>query len=274
MNELEKKKLLNDLNSLKKGLLDYKKRQERHVSMKFTKGQMKRLDDLRAKTWLKFRWLKDPIAKYGGNGSIKIASIKYNPFEYSLNPRSLHIVPKLFDALDMAVNTVSTAIREVEAISIKSIDWRDIKITKQPKKNAKETASLLDTIQLHPKVVEVSKSLFETGHYTQAIFEAFKAVNNSVKKKAGLSLDGKTLMSKAFKEDAPVIKLNELLTQSDKDEQEGFKFLFMGAMVGIRNPKAHDNVIQTDPFRTLEYLGFASLLMKRIEEGEVTRRGK
>jgi len=26
-----------------------------------------------------------------------------------------------------------------------------------------------------------------------------------------------------------------------------------------------------DPFRTLEYLGFASLLMKRIEEGEVTQ---
>ncbi|MEA3443042.1 MAG: TIGR02391 family protein [Chloroflexota bacterium] len=63
-------------------------------------------------------------------------------------------------------------------------------------------------------------------------------------------------------------------TQSDKDEQEGFKFLFMGAMVGIRNPKAHDNVVQADPYRTLEYLSFASLLMRKIEKGEITRHQK
>ena len=44
----------------------------------------------------------------------------------------------------------------------------------------------------------------------------------------------------------------------------------MGAMVGIRNPKAHDNIIQADPYRMLEYLAFASLLMKRVEEGKVS----
>jgi len=46
-------------------------------------------------------------------------------------------------------------------------------------------------------------------------------------------------------------------------------FLFMGAVVGIRNPKAHDEIVQNDPYKTLEYLGFASLLMKRIDEGEI-----
>jgi uncharacterized protein (TIGR02391 family) len=123
-------------------------------------------------------------------------------------------------------------------------------------------------MQFHPKVIKVSKSLFETGHYAPAIFEAFKAVNNFVKEKTSLSQDGKALMSKVFNENNPVIKLNELSTVSDKDEQEGFKFLFMGAMVGIRNPKAHDNIVQTDPYRTLEYLSFASLLMRRAEEGK------
>jgi hypothetical protein len=43
--------------------------------------------------------------------------------------------------------------------------------------------------------------------------------------------------------------------------------LFMGSMEGIRNPKAHENIIQDDPYRTLEYLGFASLLVKIAEEG-------
>jgi uncharacterized protein (TIGR02391 family) len=55
------------------------------------------------------------------------------------------------------------------------------------------------------------------------------------------------------------------VTQSEKDEQEGFMYLFMGAMQGIRNPKAHKEIVQNDPFITLEYLGFASFLLKRID---------
>ena len=142
---------------------------------------------------------------------------------------------------------------------------------KQPSSVAEAPDYLFDKMQFHPRVIVASKSLFATGHYAQAIFEAFKDVNNFVKEKTVLSLDGKALMSKVFNENAPIIRLNELLSQSDRDEQEGFKFLFMGAMVGIRNPKAHDSIAQPDPYRTLEYLGFASLLMKRIEEEEVTR---
>ncbi len=130
---------------------------------------------------------------------------------------------------------------------------------------------LFDNMRLHPKIIDASEALFKNRHYAQAIFEAFKAVNNFVKEKTGLTLDGKALMTKVFDETSPIIKLNELLTQSDKDEQEGFRFLFMGAMVGIRNPKAHDNVTQTDPFRTLEHLSFASLLIKRAEEGTLVK---
>ena len=143
--------------------------------------------------------------------------------------------------------------------------------TEPPGDTAQLSVYLFNKMQFHPRVIEVSESLFKTGNYSSAIFEAFKAVNNFVKKKTNLALDGKALMSKVFSEDVPVIKLNELLTQSDRDEQEGFKFLFMGAMVGIRNPKAHDNVIQTDPYRTLEYLAFASLLMRRVEESTVVK---
>ena len=143
-----------------------------------------------------------------------------------------------------------------------------------PNDSAEMPQLLFDRMQFHPKVVEASKSLFETGHYAQAIFEAFKAVNNLVKQKTGLDLDGKDLMAQVFNEKNPVLKLNPLKTRSDKDEQEGFKFLFMGAMVGIRNPKAHENIVHTDPYRTLEYLGFASLLMKVVELGAAVREGK
>jgi len=128
-------------------------------------------------------------------------------------------------------------------------------------------SSLLDHLELHPLVKEVSGALYRNGHYAQAILEAFKAVNNLVKEKARRpDLDGRDLMAKVFRKEAPTLKLTPLATPSDKDEQEGFMLLFMGAMAGIRNPKAHDNVPQPDPQRALEYLAFASLLCRRVDE--------
>ena len=121
-------------------------------------------------------------------------------------------------------------------------------------------------LDIHPKIKKVSKGLFDDEHYAQAIFEAYKVVNNFVKEKSGCSnLDGKALMFKAFDEQNPILVLNGNSTTSEKDEQEGFKHLFAGAMQGIRNPKAHDYISQKDPYVTLQYLALASLLCRAID---------
>ena len=125
-------------------------------------------------------------------------------------------------------------------------------------------------IDLHPKVKEHSLDLFNDGHYAQAIFEAVKALENFVKRKANITDEYLSkAMVKAFNENNPINKLNELKTRSDKSEQEGFRLLYMGAMKGIRNPKAHDTIKQEDKNRTLEYLAFLSLLFRRAEEGKL-----
>jgi uncharacterized protein (TIGR02391 family) len=122
---------------------------------------------------------------------------------------------------------------------------------------------------LHPRIREVSEQLFIDGHYGSAIFEAYKTVNNVVKEKSGMKdLDGEGLMSTVFSLKNPILRLNDLQETSDRDEQRGFMFLFMGAWTGIRNPKGHDVVNQKDPIRTLEYLAFASLLVRRAEESK------
>lgn len=127
---------------------------------------------------------------------------------------------------------------------------------------------LYKDLRLHPRIKEASKSLFESKHYAQSIFEAHKELGNFVRERSGVNDYGQSLMSKVFKKDNPILKINELETDSDEDEQEGFMFLFMGAMRGIRNPKAHDRVIQEDPYRALKYIAFASLLAERVEESE------
>ncbi len=136
---------------------------------------------------------------------------------------------------------------------------------KTEKRNtAKLPIQLFDAMQFHPKVVGASRALFNDEYYAQAIFEAFKAVENFVQDKSGLTLYGTNLMETVFNEENPIIKVPEA-GHYYKDVQKGFKNLFIGASQGIRNPKAHKEIIQKDPYITLQYLGFFSFLLKRID---------
>jgi len=230
-------------------------------------AQKRDRDSLREKLVRKTGALKKIIVEVTGKQYIKLpvsipGSIN-DMWDEAFNPRSFS--SDILAALDYCITTTNEAIGKLEDDINKGLrDEQGNEIGEPPKDTAELPVNLFDKMQLHPKVIEVSKSLFRDGHYASAILEAYKAVNNFVKEKAGLSLDGKDLMAKVFREEDPIIKLNELLTQSDRDEQEGFKFLFMGAMVGIRNPKAHDFIEMKDPYKTLEYLAFASLLLKKI----------
>lgn len=132
-----------------------------------------------------------------------------------------------------------------------------------------------ELLSIHPEIRKVSERLFNNKHYSQAIYEAYKKIVNMVKDKTNRpkenekELDGKDLMFKVFNKQNPILKLNNLSTESDINEQEGFMHLYAGAVQGIRNPKAHDNIEQKDSLRTLEYLVFASLLAKRIDESKI-----
>lgn len=117
----------------------------------------------------------------------------------------------------------------------------------------------------HAEVVQVCRGLFASGHYAQAVFEASKALNNEVKKKSGLACDGASLMTQAFSPVNPILKLNAISSQSEKDEQQGFMHLLQGAMLGIRNPSAHESVAFQDAAQALEYLAFFSLLFRKLD---------
>lgn len=128
----------------------------------------------------------------------------------------------------------------------------------------------LDNYDFHPKIKKVSDELFKDGHFAQAVEEAFKKVIKEVKiiyqENANEILDGDRLMNKAFgcTNQTPIIRFNNLEDDADKDEQTGIMNLFKG-MVGIRNRKAHDNVILDDSNRAIEYLGLSSLLIRSLE---------
>jgi uncharacterized protein (TIGR02391 family) len=124
---------------------------------------------------------------------------------------------------------------------------------------------------LHADVREVADRYLESGHPEVAIFEAFKAINNRVKAITGLDLDGSKLMAEAFADSDPPIALSDISTETGKNIQAGFRFLFMGAVRGIRNPDAHELFKALDAEEALETLAFASMLMRRLDEAQLRR---
>lgn len=132
-----------------------------------------------------------------------------------------------------------------------------------------KTVVFSHVLDIHPKIVAVSESLFSTHHYSQAIFEALKLLEQEIKIKSGVMEIGKTLATKVFNENNPILKINAGQTSEDEIEREGFRFLFMGAFMGIKDPKSHANVKLEDPIKAIEYLAFISLLLRTVESSKI-----
>jgi uncharacterized protein (TIGR02391 family) len=128
-----------------------------------------------------------------------------------------------------------------------------------------EQSHPFDQRNIHPEIGRVSLKLFDNGHYSQATFEAFKYLDLQVKKLSKVNDSGFKLMMAALSEVNPKIKLTPLSTQSEVDEQLGYKHVFAGAMAAIRNPRGHE--INIDPIdRSLDHLSLASVLLRRLED--------
>jgi len=114
---------------------------------------------------------------------------------------------------------------------------------------------------LHPAVHTIALKYFEDEHYRSAILDTFIKLIELVKTKSGISnKDGCALIDATFSQNAPILKVSE-----DKDEQQGAMFLFKGAIMYVRNPHAHKIKEWEDPQQALEWLSFASVLFRLLE---------
>ena len=123
-----------------------------------------------------------------------------------------------------------------------------------------------DRHNIHECLPANVKKLFDDGHYSYATFEAFKFIDKEVSRLCSKSETGYRLMMTAFNEQNPLIKLNNLTSMSETDEQLGFKFLFAGGMSGIRNPRGHEYDVKDDIDACISHLVFGSMLLRKLEE--------
>lgn len=76
---------------------------------------------------------------------------------------------------------------------------------------------------------------------------------------------GTELMQLVFSPKNPILKYNEQTNDSEKSQQQGMMYLFSGAMLALRNPRAH-GLVDDHPQRAIEYLSFISMLAKSLDD--------
>lgn len=119
----------------------------------------------------------------------------------------------------------------------------------------------------HAEVVTHSRKLFLQRNYFHAVFESAKAYNKAVKAKSQSQKDGQDLMLAVWGCDKGVLKITPCQSDTDRNVQDGVKFLSAGLMSAIRNPTAHEPALDWPITRDdcLDILSFISFLYRKLD---------
>jgi len=99
--------------------------------------------------------------------------------------------------------------------------------------------SKLEYRNIYPKIYEYCNSELINENYFHSVFEAVKSIAEEIRKRTNLSLDGGELIERALSGTSPLIKINSLLTDTERSEQKGFSNLIKGVFGMFRNTTAH-----------------------------------
>ena len=120
----------------------------------------------------------------------------------------------------------------------------------------------------HAEVIKHAQPLFMNGHLFHAVFEAAKSYNKMVREKALSTKDGQSLMLDVWGSEKGCLKVTACQTETDKNVQDGIKFLSAGLMAAVRNPTAHEPAVDW-PISLpdcLDILSFISFLFRQLDK--------
>lgn len=131
-----------------------------------------------------------------------------------------------------------------------------------------ERRGVFEGRQFHPEVVRHSQKLFLQGNYFHAVFESAKAYNKLVRDKSQSEKDGQPLMLEVWGCDKGVLKVTPCTSETDRNVQDGIKFLSAGLMQAIRNPTAHEPAVDwpISEHDCLDILSFISFLLRKLDD--------
>lgn len=146
----------------------------------------------------------------------------------------------------------------------------------------KKIRAFFEVYNLHPSLKD-ALSLIYKSEFESAAREAFVVVETTLKNKSGLDLHGFDLATKSlsFEIDkktgevikAPLIAVNSMKTESDKNEQEGIRYMLMGFFQGPRNLYQH-NHIGSGASNSISIVIEASFFLYRLDGHSITKNGR
>lgn len=134
------------------------------------------------------------------------------------------------------------------------------------KREAERALHPFEERNIHQRLPAKVKELFDDGHYAEATFNAFKFIDKEIQRLARINESGFKLMMDALNESSPLVRLTPCSTVSETDEQKGYRFIFAGSILAIRNPRGHEYDVIDSPDACLDHLSLASLLLRRLEQ--------
>ena len=87
---------------------------------------------------------------------------------------------------------------------------------------------------------ESIKMHYDNKDYTEVVRDAILCLMSEIRKKSDLqNSDGVDLINKAFSEKNPIIKINKMQTETEKNKQKGVMNMSKGLVEYFRNPMSH-----------------------------------
>jgi uncharacterized protein (TIGR02391 family) len=138
-----------------------------------------------------------------------------------------------------------------------------------------ERRLVFDGRHFHGEVARHSQRLFLQGNFFHAVFESAKAYNKLVREKSQTEKDGQSLMLEVWGCDKGVLKITQCQSETDRNVQDGVKFLAAGLMQAIRNPTAHEPALDWPISQDdcLDILSFLSFLFRKLDDAVFVPRG-
>ena len=126
----------------------------------------------------------------------------------------------------------------------------------------------LEERNIHQDVLNFCKAELLVDNYFHAVSEATKSVADKIRQKTGLNYDGHQLIDATFSLKAPLLRINPLISETDRSEHAGFANLLKGFFGMFRNTTAHEpkikwNINEQD---ALDIMALASLMHRRLDE--------
>lgn len=142
--------------------------------------------------------------------------------------------------------------------------------------------AFFDLYQVHPKLDNAVRLIYKS-EFESAAREAFVVVETVLRKKSGLDLHGFDLATKSLKYEVdkqtgkitnpPLIPINELKSESDKNEQDGIRYMLMGFFQGPRNLYQHRH-IGSGVSNSISMVLDASFFLRLLDGQSMTKNGR